>query len=115
MGDGKSFPVIGVLPGKVITGHLTMDLPARSGEVLCDPAQDAIRVADLPLPIAGLMSDKAYEDVRDQLVPLRKAAKSLGTVLAEPFLQVAFLPMPVIPHLKISDRGLVDVDAFRLL
>jgi adenine deaminase len=36
-------------------------------------------------------------------------------VLAEPFLQVAFLPLPVIPHLKISDRGLVDVDRFQLI
>jgi len=40
------------------------------------------------------------------------AAKSLGVVLAEPFLQVAFLPLPVIPHLKITDKGLVDVDRF---
>ena len=39
----------------------------------------------------------------------------LGTVLPEPFLQVAFLPLPVIPHLKISDRGLVDVDSFCLM
>ena len=36
-------------------------------------------------------------------------------VLAEPFLQVAFLPLPVIPHLKISDKGLVDVDRFALM
>ena len=43
---------------------------------------------------------------------MRAAAKGLGVVLAEPFLQVAFLTLPVIPHLKITDRGLVDVDAF---
>ncbi len=64
--------------------------------------------------VAGLMSDQSYEAVRDRLIPLRAAAKSLGTVLPEPFLQVAFLPLPVIPHLKISDRGLVDVDRFCL-
>lgn len=72
-------------------------------------------LAELALPIAGLMSDRAFEEVRKALVPLRAAARSLGTVLPEPFLQVAFLPLPVIPHLKITDRGLVDVDAFSLL
>jgi len=72
-------------------------------------------VAELPLPVAGLMSAGAFEEVHDRLVPLRKAAKSLGVTLAEPFLQVAFLPLPVIPHLKITDRGLVDVDKFELV
>lgn len=72
-------------------------------------------LAELALPIAGLMSDQSFEYVREQLVGLRTAAKSLGTTLPEPFLQVAFLPLPVIPHLKISDRGLVDVDSFRLI
>jgi adenine deaminase len=66
--------------------------------------------AELPLPIAGLMSDRSFEAVRDALYPLRAAAKGLGVTLPEPFLQVAFLPLPVIPHLKITDRGLVDVN-----
>ncbi len=67
-------------------------------------------VAELPLAVAGLMSLASFEDVRERLIPLRAAAKGLGVTLAEPFLQVAFLPLPVIPHLKITDRGLVDVD-----
>jgi adenine deaminase len=66
--------------------------------------------AELPLPIAGLMSGRSFEAVRDALYPLREAARALGVTLPEPFLQVAFLPLPVIPHLKITDRGLVDVD-----
>jgi len=45
-------------------------------------------------------------------IRLGAAAKALGVVLAEPFLQVAFLTLPVIPHLKITDKGLVDVDRF---
>jgi adenine deaminase len=61
------------------------------------------------------MSGRTYEEVREALLPLRAAAKALGTTLAEPFLQVAFLPLPVIPHLKISDRGMVDVDKFALI
>jgi adenine deaminase len=185
-GTGKDVPVIGVTPGKIITAHLTMDLPSTNGVIAVDLAQDAIKVAvierhgvngniatgfvhgfglksgaigstvghdshnicligvndddmalaanclreigggfvvvqdgkvlaELPLPIAGLMSDKTYEDVREALLPLRAAAKALGTTLAEPFLQVAFLPLPVIPHLKISDKGMVDVDKFALI
>jgi adenine deaminase len=43
---------------------------------------------------------------------LRAAAKALGCTLPEPFLQVAFLALPVIPHLKMTDRGLFDVDRF---
>jgi adenine deaminase len=71
--------------------------------------------AELPLPIAGLMSDRRFEEVRDALLRLREAARALGVSLPEPFLQVAFLPLPVIPHLKITDRGLVDVDRFELV
>jgi adenine deaminase len=71
--------------------------------------------AELALPIAGLMSDQTFDTVRSGLTSLRVAARSLGATLAEPFLQVAFLPLPVIPHLKITDRGLVDVDRFALV
>jgi adenine deaminase len=53
--------------------------------------------------------------VRDTLHHLRHAAFALGATLEEPFLQLAFLPLPVIPHLKISDRGMVDVDRFALI
>jgi adenine deaminase len=72
-------------------------------------------LAELALPVAGLMSLMSFEGVREALIPLRAAAKSLGVVLAEPFLQVAFLPLPVIPHLKITDKGLVDVDRFEFV
>jgi adenine deaminase len=71
--------------------------------------------AELPLPIAGLMSDQSFEHVRDALDLLREAAKRLGVTLSEPFLQVAFLPLPVIPHLKITDLGLVDVNRMELV
>ena len=75
-------------------------------------ARDGKVIAELPLPVAGLMSLMSFEEVREALIPLRAAAKGLGVTLAEPFLQVAFLPLPVIPHLKITDMGLVDVDKF---
>ena len=69
-------------------------------------ARDGKVVAELALPVAGLMSLMSFEEVREALIPLRAAAKGLGVTLPEPFLQVAFLPLPVIPHLKITDMGL---------
>lgn len=77
--------------------------------------EDGRITGEIALPLAGLMSLEPYESVRDTLHHLRQAAFALGATLQEPFLQLAFLPLPVIPHLKISDRGLVDVDAFRLI
>jgi adenine deaminase len=71
--------------------------------------------AELALPVAGLMSLEPFESVREHLIALRSAAKDLGCTLPEPFLQVAFLPLPVIPHLKVTDRGLFDVDRFSLI
>ena len=185
-GSGRGRPVIGVVPGRIITEHLTHDLPETDGTVRADPARDVAKVcvverhgrngnigrgfvqgfgmkrgaiassighdshnicvvgvddadmaaavnhlgtigggfavvergvviADLPLPVAGLMSDRSHEDVHAALLPLRIAARTLGVTLAEPFLQVAFLPLPVIPHLKISDRGMVDVNRMALI
>ncbi len=185
-GTARSVPVIGVVPGRIITERLAFDLPVAGGAVGPDIAQDVVKVcvverhgrngnvargfvhgfgltrgaiassvghdshnicavgvddadmaaavnhlgtigggfavvergrvlADLPLPVAGLMSDRPHEDVHAALLPLRAAAVSLGVTLAEPFLQVAFLPLPVIPHLKITDRGLVDVDRMELI
>jgi adenine deaminase len=66
--------------------------------------------AELPLPIAGLMSDRPFEEVTTALRQLRQATHAMGCTMAEPLLQLAFLPLPVIPHLKLTDRGLVDVD-----
>jgi adenine deaminase len=75
-------------------------------------AENGRITADLALPIAGLMSAVPFEEISKNLERLRAAAHALGCVLPEPFLQVAFLALPVIPHLKMTDRGLFDVDAF---
>ena len=71
--------------------------------------------AELALPVAGLMSDRPFEEVEQGLRRLRAAVAAMGTTLHEPFLQMAFLALPVIPHLRITDRGLVDVDRFALV
>ncbi len=77
--------------------------------------RDGAILAELALPVAGLMSLERFEVVRDHLIDLRAAAVSLGVTLREPFLQLAFLALPVIPALKITDRGLVDVTRFEII
>ncbi|WP_114858335.1 adenine deaminase [Azospirillum brasilense] len=183
---GSVQSVIGVLPGKIITAHLRLEVPAKNGKLVADPDRDILKicvfarhgtnqnvgrgfasgfhfregalassvghdshnicvvgasdedmaiavnrlielqggfvavrngqvVGELALPLAGLMSLEPFETVERHLRSLRASVKGMGCPLAEPFLQLAFLPLPVIPHLKITDRGLVDVDTFALV
>ena len=185
-GNRAETPVIGILPGKIITQHLTERIEPRGGDKHPDPARDLMKIAvverhgrngniatgfvkgfgmtrgaiastlchdhhniavvgadaadmalaanrlgqieggfvvaaegavlaELPLPVAGLMSLEPFETVHRDLIALRAAARSLGVTLDEPFLQLAFLCLPVIPHLKITDRGMVDVDRFEII
>jgi adenine deaminase len=72
-------------------------------------------VAECPLPIAGLLSDARLPDVIAQSRACNDAAHALGWTGATPFLTLSFLALSVIPHLKITDRGLVDVDRFELV
>ncbi len=78
-------------------------------------AQGGAVIAEVALPVAGLMSLKPFEEVRNELLVLRDAARALGVTLEEPFLQLAFLALPVIPHLKITDHGMIDVDRFEVI
>lgn len=185
-GNRVETPVIGILPGKIITEHLSFEIAPEDGDKRPDIARDLVKIAvierhgvngnkatgfvkgfglqrgaigstvchdhhniavvgadyddmalavrrlgeieggfvvvengrvlaELALPVAGLMSLKSFEEVRADLVALRAAATSLGVVLEEPFLQLAFLCLPVIPHLKITDHGMVDVDRFEVM
>lgn len=185
-GNRSETPVIGVLPGKIITQHLTEEIAPDQGDKRPDPVRDLARVAvierhgkngniatgfvhgfgitkgaiaatvchdhhnivalgvdyddlslaanrlsqieggfvvacdgkilaELALPIAGLMSLEPFEVVEEKLRALRSAARELGVTLEEPFLQMAFLALPVIPHLKITDHGMVDVDRFEVM
>ncbi len=185
-GNRVETPVIGILPGKIITEHLTFDVAPVDGDKRPDLIRDLVKIAvierhgvngnratgfvkgfglqrgaigstvchdhhniavvgadyvdmamaanrlveieggfvvveggqvlaELALPVAGLMSLLSFEAVREELVKLRAAAASLGVVLEEPFLQLAFLALPVIPHLKITDMGMVDVDRFEII
>ena len=78
-------------------------------------AGDGKVLASLALPIAGLLSDEPLEVVVDKLENLEQLAKDLGTVLSSPFATLSFLALPVIPELRLTDLGLVDVNAFKLI
>ena len=67
----------------------------------------------VPLPIAGLMSDQPIETVRTQMDEALRAAHDLGALLHDPFMAMSFLALAVIPELKITDQGLVDVTKFQ--
>ncbi len=69
-------------------------------------------LAKLPLPIAGLMSDRPLDEVARGWQELRRVAQAFGSIPEEPFMVLSFLALPVIPELKLTDRGLVDVNRF---
>jgi adenine deaminase len=72
-------------------------------------------LAAVPLPIAGLMSDASLVDVRRQIEAAAAAARDLGCSLKDPFMTMSFLSLEVIPSLKLTDRGLVDVERLELV
>lgn len=72
-------------------------------------------IGSLPLPIAGLMSEQSAMQVAEQLKNLQKIAKGLGIHGIDPFMALAFMSLAVIPELKITDKGLFDVNKFSLV
>jgi adenine deaminase len=87
---------------------------AECGGGFCVAKNGTVK-ALLPLPIGGLMSADEPAKIASQLRAMREASRGIGCELAEPFLQLAFLSLPVIPSLKLTDKGLVDVDAFKII
>jgi adenine deaminase len=76
---------------------------------------DGRALASLPLPVAGLLSEASLEEVAEGMKSCIAAAALLGCGLTDPFMTLSFLCLPVIPELKLTDRGLVDVGEFRLV
>jgi len=72
-------------------------------------------LALLPLPLAGLMSDKPIEVLRDQAATLANTIKNQGSTLDDPFMTMSFLGLEVIPCLKLTDLGLVDVNLQKIV
>jgi adenine deaminase len=83
------------------------------GQVAVDD-QGAV-LAELPLPIGGLMSDRPAHEVAAGLHHLVEVARSLGTTIHAPFMHMSFLGLSVIPELRLTDKGLVDVGKFELV
>ena len=77
--------------------------------------QNGIVSAELPLPVAGLLSDQPFESVVDDLERLERCLADMGVDVASPFMTLSFLALSVIPALKITDRGLIDIDTFKLV
>ncbi|MEE9541594.1 MAG: adenine deaminase C-terminal domain-containing protein, partial [Candidatus Bipolaricaulota bacterium] len=77
--------------------------------------KDDQQQAAITLPIAGLMSDQPVEAVARQMEQLHQALKSCGCNLNNAFMTFSLLALPVIPQLRLSDLGLIDVDAFELV
>jgi adenine deaminase len=71
--------------------------------------------AELPLPVAGLLSEEPYEEVVEASEACLQAARNLGCTFPAPFQTLSFLALSVIPKLKITDRGLIDVDSFQIV
>lgn len=69
-------------------------------------------LSQLSLPIAGLMSDKEFDYVVDKCEELNRAASSIGCILNDPFMTMGFLSLPVIPELKVTDKGVFDTNKF---
>jgi len=84
----------------------------NGGLVACSGDQ---ALAQLPLPVAGLMSDEPIELVRAAYAKLIEASHQLGSTLHDPFMAMSFMALEVIPALKLTDVGLVDVEEFRIV
>lgn len=110
--DAHNLGVIGVSDSAMLAAARKVE---EMGGGIAVVNSDGQCLSSLPLPVAGLMSVEPFDAQVDALGALHEAAKSLGGVLEEPFLQLSFLALPVIPSLKLTDRGLVDVDAFEIV
>jgi len=72
-------------------------------------------VEELPLPVAGLMSDRPLAEVHERLRSMEDRLSAMGVTVSSPFMTLSFLALSVIPELKITDRGLIDVGRFELV
>ncbi|MFQ6117076.1 MAG: adenine deaminase [Candidatus Bipolaricaulia bacterium] len=72
-------------------------------------------LAELPLPLAGLLSDRSATEVAAALLRLHQAARELGSIMEDPYAPLSFLALSVIPRLRLSDRGLLNVERFELI
>jgi adenine deaminase len=107
---------VGMLKGMGLkSGAIATSVAHDSHNIVATGINDKDIMESLDLPIAGLMSELPILQVRDKLIALKKKAKELGAVPDDPFFTLSFLCLPVIPSLKLTDKGLVDVDKFKIV
>lgn len=106
--DSHNLVLVGVSPAEMEAAARAV---AEMGGGLA-VVRDGSVLAKCPLPVAGLMSQGNAREVAASLQELHAAARACGCVLPAPFMTLAFIALPVIPSLKLTDKGLVDVDAF---
>jgi adenine deaminase len=87
-----------------------VNLIIESNGGICAVSRDSKMI--LPLPVAGIMSDEEYPEVAQKYSALDRMAKNLGSPLHAPFMTLSFMALPVIPRLKITDKGLFDTENF---
>ncbi len=92
----------------------TVEAIKEMGGGLTAVSEGRVRAA-LPLPIGGLMSDQSVARVHRALESLQRTVRDFGCKLPDPFMTLSFLSLPVIPELKITDKGLVDVNRFKIV
>jgi adenine deaminase len=109
--DAHNLVVVGVSDADMAAA--VMRLAELGGGIVA--VADGAVLAECPLPVAGLLSDASLADVIAQSRACNDAAHVLGWSGATPFLTLSFLGLSVIPSLKITDRGLVEVDRFELV
>jgi adenine deaminase len=109
--DSHNLIIVGTNDGDMLKAVLTIK---NMGGGLAVVSEGKV-LASLPLPIAGLMTDAPVTQVNLQLKALQNASKSLGCKLPDPFMTLSFLSLPVIPELKLTDKGLVDVNQFKIV
>ena len=107
--DSHNIVVVGVTDADIL--HAAVDLVKSQGGKVVVKNQRKLEI--LPLPIAGLISNKSVEEVMLKMDSLKKSAKSIGSIIDDPFMMLAFMSLPVIPELKLTDQGLVDVREFQ--
>jgi adenine deaminase len=106
--DSHNLVLVGVSPAEMEAAARAV---AEMGGGLA-VVRDGSVLAKCPLPVAGLMSQGSAREIAASLQELHAAARACGCLLPAPFMTLAFIALPVIPSLKLTDRGLVDVDAF---
>ena len=109
--DAHNLAVVGCDDASMVTAAQAL---SECGGGLCVAVGDTV-VCRLELPIAGLMTTVAPETLIQNEQSLYAAAQAIGSSYSNPFMPLSFLPLSVIPHLKITDRGLIDVDAFKIV